>query len=50
LTGFRDVLVHEYDRLIPSQVWNAIDDLRGIRDGVNAVLQALNQADKADPE
>ena len=43
LTGFRDVLVHEYDRLILSQVWNAIDGLSPIREQIATILQELER-------
>jgi uncharacterized protein with HEPN domain len=42
ITGFRDVLIHDYDRLITDELWSTIEsDLPGLKGQLEAILQKL---------
>jgi uncharacterized protein with HEPN domain len=42
MTGFRDVLIHDYDRLITDELWSTIEsDLPGLKGQLEAILQKL---------
>lgn len=42
IAGFRDVLIHGYDRVRPDEVWNVVEqNLSDVKRQMNAILQAL---------
>ena len=47
LMGFRDFLVHNYDRVNIEVVWRAVqDDLQPLKETLRAMLQALDDAEQ----
>ena len=47
--GFRNVLAHEYDRVEPERIWEAIhDDLPGLELSLKTLLAEIEQADEPD--
>lgn len=41
IAGFRDVLIHGYDRVRPDEVWNVVEqNLSDVKRQMNAILQA----------
>jgi uncharacterized protein with HEPN domain len=50
-TGFRDVLIHQYDRIDLKVVWDAIErDLPQLKDAAEAMLRGLESNDDAQPD
>lgn len=44
--GFRNVLAHEYDRVEPEEIWEAIlDDLPGLERALQTLLAEIEQAE-----
>jgi uncharacterized protein with HEPN domain len=42
MAGFRDVLIHDYDRLIAQEVWSVIEgDLADLKVKLEAILRTL---------
>lgn len=41
LAGFRDFLIHNYDRVILDNVWVAVEDLPALKAAVEAILKDL---------
>lgn len=44
LAGFRDFLIHSYDRVIPDNVWAAVEDLSTLKAGIETVLYNLDHS------
>ncbi len=40
--GFRDVLIHRYDTILPERVWDAVEKLPILRSSIDAILKTLN--------
>ena len=41
IKGFRDVLIHRYDEIVPERVWDAVEKLPTLRASVEALLANL---------
>lgn len=48
LAGFRDFLIHRYDRVSPAFVWNAVKDLPNLRAALEAMHQMVNDIPSED--
>jgi uncharacterized protein with HEPN domain len=46
IKGFRDVLVHRYDEILPERVWDAIEKLPALRSAAEAILAGLPEEDE----
>lgn len=44
--GFRDILLHRYDEIVPQRVWAAVQKLPVLRAAVEALLHAVNTDDE----
>jgi uncharacterized protein with HEPN domain len=49
LKGFRDVLAHRYDEILPERVWDAVEKLPTLRASVEALLANLPE-DEEEPD
>lgn len=46
ISGFRDILIHQYNRIDLEKVWDSIEhDLPPLRDAAEAILAALPEDD-----
>lgn len=44
MTGFRDVLIHDYDRLVTDEIWYTIArDLPALKSRLKEILQSLDE-------
>jgi uncharacterized protein with HEPN domain len=44
--GFRDILLHRYDEIVPRRVWDAVKKLPTLKAAVEAILHALPPDDE----
>lgn len=45
IAGLRDVLIHDYVRVNPEEVWRVVEqNLPELKANINAILQTLNQS------
>ncbi len=50
IAGFRDVLIHSYDRVDLEQVWNSVErDIPPLKEAIEAMLTTLSKLDQQDP-
>ncbi len=48
IKGFRDVLVHRYDEILPERVWDAVEKLPALRAAAEAMLTSLPEEDEGE--
>lgn len=46
IKGFRDVLIHRYDEILPERVWDAVEKLPILRSATESMLAALPEDDE----